>query len=46
MDDKNVKDLNVSWNRSQIGLVSQEPVLFSTTIQHSYIVYWFIFFRF
>ena len=31
MDDKNVKDLNISWHRSQIGLVSQEPVLFLTT---------------
>ena len=31
MDGKNVKDLNVSWHRSQIGLASQEPVLFSTT---------------
>ena len=35
MDDKNVKDLNVSWHRSQIGLVSQEPVLFSTTIKEN-----------
>ena len=27
-----VRDLNVKWLRSQIGLVSQEPVLFDTTI--------------
>ena len=27
-----IKDLNVKWLRSQIGLVSQEPVLFDTTI--------------
>ena len=35
MDDKNIKDLNVAWHRSQIGLVSQEPVLFSTTIKEN-----------
>ena len=46
MDDKNDKDLNVSWQRLQIGLVSHEPVMFSTTIQHSNIMYWFISFRF
>ena len=34
MDYKNVEDLNVSWHRSQIGLVSQEPVLFSTAMQY------------
>ena len=27
-----IKDLNLKWLRSQIGLVSQEPVLFDTTI--------------
>jgi ATP-binding cassette subfamily B (MDR/TAP) protein 1 len=27
-----LKELNVKWYRSQIGLVSQEPVLFDTTI--------------
>ena len=32
VDNKNVKDLNVSWLRQQIGVVSQEPVLFGTTI--------------
>ena len=28
----NVKELNLKWLRSQIGMVSQEPVLFDTTI--------------
>ncbi|KAG2775738.1 ABC transporter B family member 3 [Phytophthora cactorum] len=32
LDGRNVKTLNVKWLRSQIGLVSQEPVLFATTI--------------
>ncbi|KAJ8313879.1 hypothetical protein KUTeg_008440 [Tegillarca granosa] len=32
LDGKNIKDLNVRWLRQQIGVVSQEPVLFSTTI--------------
>jgi len=32
-DGTNVKDLNVKWLRSQIGLVSQEPTLFATTIR-------------
>lgn len=33
LDGNNLKDLNVKWLRSQIGLVSQEPVLFATTIK-------------
>lgn len=33
LDGINVKELNVKWLRSQIGLVSQEPILFSTTIK-------------
>ena len=33
VDGMNVKDLNLKWLRSQIGLVSQEPSLFSTTIK-------------
>ena len=33
LDGNNIKDLNVKWLRSQIGLVSQEPVLFATTIK-------------
>ena len=28
----NIKELNVKWLRSHIGVVSQEPVLFDTTI--------------
>ncbi|KAI0652215.1 multidrug resistance protein 1 [Trametes meyenii] len=33
LDGVNVKDLNIKWLRSQIGLVSQEPSLFSTSIK-------------
>ncbi|KAJ7612414.1 P-loop containing nucleoside triphosphate hydrolase protein [Mycena rosella] len=33
LDGLNVKDLNLKWLRSQIGLVSQEPTLFATTIK-------------
>jgi ATP-binding cassette subfamily B (MDR/TAP) protein 1 len=33
LDGHNVKDLNLKWLRSQIGLVSQEPTLFATTIK-------------
>ena len=29
---KNIKDINVKKHRDQIGVVSQEPVLFATTI--------------
>ncbi|XP_075252633.1 ATP-dependent translocase ABCB1-like isoform X1 [Convolutriloba macropyga] len=32
LDDVNVRDLNVGWLRRQIGVVSQEPVLFGYTI--------------
>ncbi|ROV87535.1 hypothetical protein VMCG_10685 [Cytospora schulzeri] len=32
IDNHDVKDLNLSWLRKQISLVSQEPVLFSTSI--------------
>jgi len=32
LDGVDLKDLNVSWLRQQIGLVGQEPVLFSGTI--------------
>ena len=31
-DGKDLRTLNVKWLRSQIGIVSQEPVLFATTI--------------
>ena len=33
LDGIDLKDLNVKWLRSQIGLVSQEPTLFATTIK-------------
>ena len=33
IDGVDIKDLNVRWLRSQIGLVSQEPTLFATTIK-------------
>ena len=33
LDGHNLKDLNVRWLRNQIGLVSQEPTLFATTIK-------------
>ena len=33
LDGVDLKDLNLKWLRSQIGLVSQEPILFATTIR-------------
>jgi ATP-binding cassette subfamily B (MDR/TAP) protein 1 len=33
LDGINLKELNLKWLRSQIGLVSQEPTLFATTIK-------------
>ncbi|KAM3581172.1 hypothetical protein VKS41_006610 [Umbelopsis sp. WA50703] len=35
LDGNNVKDLNVSWLRRQIGVVSQEPVLFNMTVKQN-----------
>ncbi len=35
LDGNDIRELNVKWLRSQIGLVSQEPVLFSTTIRQN-----------
>lgn len=32
MDGKDIRELNVKFLRSQIGIVSQEPILFATTI--------------
>lgn len=32
LDGRDVKTLNLRWLRSQIGIVSQEPILFATTI--------------
>ena len=33
MDNANLIDLNIRWLRSQIGMVSQEPVLFNVSIR-------------
>lgn len=33
LDDVDLRDLNLRWLRTQIGLVSQEPTLFSTDIR-------------
>ena len=35
LDGVPLKDLNLKWLRSKIGLVSQEPVLFSTSIKNN-----------
>ena len=35
LDGVDIRELNVKWLRSQIGLVSQEPILFSTTIRRN-----------
>ncbi|KZT56320.1 P-loop containing nucleoside triphosphate hydrolase protein [Calocera cornea HHB12733] len=35
LDGVDLRELNVSWLRSQIGLVSQEPTLFATTVRHN-----------
>ncbi|KAF1328535.1 Multidrug resistance protein abc superfamily, partial [Globisporangium splendens] len=35
LDGRDITTLNVKWLRSQIGLVSQEPVLFATTIHEN-----------
>ena len=32
MDGNSLKDLNLKWLRSQIGVVNQEPVLFQSSI--------------
>lgn len=32
LDDNNVKQLNIHWLRSQIGIVSQEPLLFDCSL--------------
>ena len=34
-DGRNIRDLNVRWLRTQIGLVQQEPVLFNDTIYNN-----------
>ncbi|KAJ3127991.1 Multidrug resistance protein 1 [Nowakowskiella sp. JEL0407] len=35
IDGTNIRDYNVLWLRSNIGVVSQEPVLFNTTIKQN-----------
>ncbi|CAO2038517.1 unnamed protein product [Urochloa humidicola] len=35
LDGMNLKQLNLSWIRQKIGLVSQEPILFTTTIRQN-----------
>ncbi|KAI9484720.1 P-loop containing nucleoside triphosphate hydrolase protein [Zychaea mexicana] len=35
LDGKDIKEYNVSWLRRQIGVVSQEPVLFNMTIRQN-----------
>ncbi|XP_005191448.1 multidrug resistance protein homolog 49 isoform X2 [Musca domestica] len=35
LDGRDLRNLNVSWLRSQIGVVGQEPVLFATTIEEN-----------
>lgn len=32
LDDHDVKQLNIHWLRSQIGIVSQEPILFDCSL--------------
>jgi ABC-type multidrug transport system fused ATPase/permease subunit len=35
IDGKDIKTLNVAWLRSHIGIVSQEPVLFTGSIEEN-----------
>lgn len=35
LDGNNLKDLDLTWLRSNIGVVGQEPVLFATTIEEN-----------
>ncbi|CAD5117028.1 DgyrCDS5857 [Dimorphilus gyrociliatus] len=35
IDGKDIRELNVEWLRQSIGVVSQEPVLFATTIEEN-----------
>jgi ABC-type multidrug transport system fused ATPase/permease subunit len=32
LENNDIRDLNIQWLRSQIGIVSQEPVLFDASI--------------
>ena len=35
VDGNNVRELGIQWLRSQIGLVSQEPILFDCSIREN-----------
>lgn len=35
LDGTNLRDLDLEWLRSQIGYVTQEPILFATTIKEN-----------
>ena len=35
LDGENIRTLNVAWLRSQIGVVSQEPVLFTGSVEEN-----------
>ena len=35
LEDHDLRDLNLEWLRTQIGIVSQEPVLFDTSIKEN-----------
>ncbi|KAL8130616.1 hypothetical protein V2J09_019771 [Rumex salicifolius] len=37
LDERDLKDYNLRWLRSHLGLVQQEPVIFSTTIRENII---------
>lgn len=39
IDGYNIKDLDLNWLRNQIGFVSQELIIFSTTIRLENIFY-------
>ena len=35
LDGRDVRDLNIGWLRNQLGIVSQEPVLFDYSIREN-----------
>ena len=35
LDGIDIRELNIAWLRSQIGIVSQEPMLFDTSIREN-----------
>lgn len=45
MDGIKINEINTPWMRSFIGVVGQEPVLFSTTIGKYIIIYFFLLFN-